>query len=286
MTATGQVAVPAFTNAVVATDNSTPASLLAITQDPTPGTLVALGTNMVTITVTDAAGNASQCTTALIVTQTVVQVDLWEVSMAGKPRATCVLKLGDDLSVTGYGIEQSLCGAFTMSGRWSHQPKGGISGTLNQSFTGTSCGHATSIQGTFATKPIKTAQISASGLNSLGKLRWKAVRSPNFPILITGWQGTLKIKKSVTNEIYNLTPGASKPGWYDIQGQSADASYTLTGALIVTSKNLVTAWIVRELPTGSVTSFYTGKVNLKKRTLKLTGTDATGAKPRISAVPR
>lgn len=286
-TGNGQVAVPAFTNAVVATDNSTSASLLDITQDPTPGTLVALGTNMVTITVTDAAGNASQCTTSLIVTQTVVQVDLWEVSMAGKPRATCVLRLGDDSSVTGYGIEQSLCGAFNMTGQWSQQPKGGISGTLNQLFSGTSCQHATNIEGTFTTKPSKTAQISASGLDSLGKLHWKAVRGPSFPVLITGWRGTLKVKKSVTEETYNLTPGDSKPGWYDIQGQSADASYTFTGALVVTSHNLVTAWIVRDLPTGPVTSFYTGKVNLaKKKTLKLTGKDALGAKHQISAVPQ
>jgi hypothetical protein len=211
-------------------------------------------------------------------------VTIWEVSMAGKPRATCVLQLADDLTVTGYGIEQSLCGTFSVTGIWSQELKGGISGTLSQLFSSTNCQHTTSIEGTFATKPIKTAQISASGLDSLGKLRWKAVRGPSFPSLATGWQGTLKIKKSVTEETYNLTPGASKPGWYDIMGQAADASYTFTGALIVTSRNLVTASIVRQLPGGSVASFYTGKVNLTKHTLSLKGTDATGAKHRISAV--
>jgi hypothetical protein len=69
----GQASVPVFTNAVVTTDNCTPTSMLAFTQKPTPGTLVGLGTNAVTITVKDAAGNASQCTTSFIVTQPVAQ---------------------------------------------------------------------------------------------------------------------------------------------------------------------------------------------------------------------
>jgi hypothetical protein len=71
--ANGQASVPVFTNAVVATDNCTPASALAITQNPIAGTLAGLGTNTITITVKDAVGNASQCATSFIVTQSVVQ---------------------------------------------------------------------------------------------------------------------------------------------------------------------------------------------------------------------
>src|SRR5579859_5661279 len=185
--------------------------------------------------------------------------------MEEKPHATCILQLAEDSSVTGYGIEQSLCGSFNMAGTWLPGLKGTISGRLSQSFSDTSCLHATNIQGTFTTKPSRTANISASGLDSLGKLKWKAVRGPSFPVLITGWRGTLKIKRTKTPEIYNLTPGVSKPGWYDIQGQAGDATYTFTGALIVTSRNNVTAWIVRNLPGGPVASYYTGKVNTKRK---------------------
>jgi uncharacterized protein DUF4038/collagenase-like protein with putative collagen-binding domain/glucodextranase-like protein/HYR domain-containing protein len=285
-TTNAQAVVPTLTNAVVAADNSTPARSLDITQDPTPGTLVGLGTNTVTITVTDASGNASQCMSSLIVTQTLVQAGIWEVSMVGKSRATCVLKIADDSSVSGYGIEESLCGAFSMAGSWTPETREEISGTVNQSFSATSCQHAASIEGAFTTGPIRTTTVNASGLDSLGRFRWSAVRGPSFPVLISGWQGTLRIKRSQTQEVYNLTPGNLKPGWYDIQGQSVDASYTLTGALIVTSRNLVTAWIVRELPSGPVASFYTGSVNLRRHTLSLTGTDATGARHRISAAPQ
>ena len=85
---------------------------------------------------------------------------------------------------------------------------------------------------------------------------------------------------------FAVTAVADGLSWYDIRGQSADGSYTLQGSLIVTSHNLVTAWIVRKLPTGSVASFYTGKVNPAKKALKLTGQDATGAKHRINAGPQ
>jgi hypothetical protein len=71
--ANGQAIVPVFTNAVAVADNCTRISMLAITQNPIPGTLAGLGTNTVTITVKDAAGNASHCTTSFTVTQSVTQ---------------------------------------------------------------------------------------------------------------------------------------------------------------------------------------------------------------------
>ncbi|MBW7864747.1 MAG: HYR domain-containing protein [Candidatus Hydrogenedentes bacterium] len=51
--------VPDFTGAVAATDNCDIAPV--ITQDPVAGTVVGLGVTAVTITVTDAAGNAETC---------------------------------------------------------------------------------------------------------------------------------------------------------------------------------------------------------------------------------
>ena len=282
-TTNGQVAVPVFTDSVVAVDNCTLANSLVITQDPAPGTLVGLGTNTVTITVTDAAGNASQCTTSLIVGQSVDQVALWEVAINGVPHATCVLQFASDMTVTGYGVEESLCGAFTVTGAWSQDQQGRISGTFDQTFfSNPNCQHGTIIDGTFAAKPSKSTRISATARDATGAFQWKAVQNPSFPVLVANWGGTLKIKNSKVAETYELTPEDSKPGLYDIRGQSADATYTLTGTLIVTSRDLVTAYIVRQFPTGPVGSFYSGKFNLSKQTLKLTGKDAAGMKHQLS----
>lgn len=60
-----QAMVPDFTGAVVASDCNGP---LSITQSPTAGTSVGVGTHTITITVTDAANNSSTCTTSFVVT--------------------------------------------------------------------------------------------------------------------------------------------------------------------------------------------------------------------------
>lgn len=65
-----EAVVPDFTGTVVASDMCSPSSDLVITQSPTNGTIVTTGTNTVTITVTDQAGNATNCTTSFIVVDT------------------------------------------------------------------------------------------------------------------------------------------------------------------------------------------------------------------------
>ena len=59
------VAVPDFTAALLATDNCTAAEALVKTQSPAAGTLVPLGSHLINLTVTDAAGNTSECSTTL-----------------------------------------------------------------------------------------------------------------------------------------------------------------------------------------------------------------------------
>ncbi len=59
------VAVPDFTAALLATDNCTAAEALVKTQSPAAGTLVSLGSHAINLTVTDAAGNTSVCSTTL-----------------------------------------------------------------------------------------------------------------------------------------------------------------------------------------------------------------------------
>ena len=62
-TINGQAALPDFTAAVTATDN---VGVTAITQVPTAGTLVDVGSTPVTIYVSDAAHNTNTCTTAFV----------------------------------------------------------------------------------------------------------------------------------------------------------------------------------------------------------------------------
>lgn len=62
-----QAAIPNLTGEIVATDNVTTAPALTITQTPAAGTLIGSGGATVTITVKDAAGNASTCSAIITV---------------------------------------------------------------------------------------------------------------------------------------------------------------------------------------------------------------------------
>jgi len=66
----GQAAVPDFLATLSAADTCTPAASLLKAQVPVAGTLVTCGTTTIAITVTDAAGNHTSCTTTFTVVDT------------------------------------------------------------------------------------------------------------------------------------------------------------------------------------------------------------------------
>jgi len=65
-----QGTIPDVAGEVVASDNCTAAGSLVVTQDPAAGTLVGLGDHVVTVTVSDVAGNSSTCTLTVTVQDT------------------------------------------------------------------------------------------------------------------------------------------------------------------------------------------------------------------------
>ena len=64
-----QGTIPNVIPEVVATDNCTPVASLVKTQNPAAGTVVAVGSHPITVTVTDGSGNVSSCTVAFSVFQ-------------------------------------------------------------------------------------------------------------------------------------------------------------------------------------------------------------------------
>ncbi len=65
-----QAPIPNVVPDIIASDNCTPASALVISQNPAAGTLVGLGPHPITVTVSDASGNSSTCTTLFTVNDT------------------------------------------------------------------------------------------------------------------------------------------------------------------------------------------------------------------------
>src|SRR5205814_799273 len=67
-----QAAVPNVLGGVTASDSCSGTNGITLVQSPVAGTLVGLGTNTITVTATDEAGNSATCTTTFTVTDTTV----------------------------------------------------------------------------------------------------------------------------------------------------------------------------------------------------------------------
>lgn len=93
-----QGVVPNVTSDVDASDNCTPTNLLTITQNPTPGTVVGIGTHTITLTVKDANNNSSTCTTTFEVFELTPPIALC------KP-FTVVLNAGGNGSITAADVD-------------------------------------------------------------------------------------------------------------------------------------------------------------------------------------
>src|SRR5204863_186042 len=63
-----QAALPNVLSGVTVSDNCSAPNAITLSQSPAAGTLVGLGTNTITVTATDAAGNSANCTTSFTVT--------------------------------------------------------------------------------------------------------------------------------------------------------------------------------------------------------------------------
>src|SRR5205085_1816349 len=69
---TCQAAVPNVLSGVTASDSCSGTNGITLVQSPAAGTLVGLGTNTISVTATDEAGNSATCTTTFTVSDTTV----------------------------------------------------------------------------------------------------------------------------------------------------------------------------------------------------------------------
>jgi formylglycine-generating enzyme required for sulfatase activity len=105
-----QGVVPDFTSSVVASDNCTP---VTITQFPALGAAVPLGVNVITISVTDGAGNVAQCAAVLTVSDTTGPAITWFPGQVSVPVGVgCQLQVPD---VASSVVAFDPCGAISLT---------------------------------------------------------------------------------------------------------------------------------------------------------------------------
>src|SRR5205814_8857500 len=99
-----QAAVPDVLGGVSVSDNCSAPGAITLSQSPAAGTPVGLGTNTITVTATDAAGNSATCTTSFTVTGNALSTVTCPAPTSANADGNCQAAVPNVLSgVTGRG---------------------------------------------------------------------------------------------------------------------------------------------------------------------------------------
>src|SRR5205814_2518325 len=110
-----QAAVPDVLGGVSVSDNCNAAGAITLSQSPAAGTLVGLGTNTITVTATDAAGNSANCTTSFAVTDNTAPTVTCPADSSASADANCQAAVPDVLGGVSVSDNCSAAGAITLS---------------------------------------------------------------------------------------------------------------------------------------------------------------------------
>src|SRR5206468_4501183 len=110
-----QATVPNVLGGVSVSDSCTPTNSITLTQSPLAGTLVGLGTNTITVTATDAAGNSATCTTSFVVTDNTAPTVVCSATPSAIADANCQAAVPDVLGGVSVSYNCSPTNAVTLT---------------------------------------------------------------------------------------------------------------------------------------------------------------------------
>src|SRR5213078_381070 len=110
-----QATVPDVLGGVTASDNCSPTNSITLIQSPAAGTLVGLGTNPITVTATDAAGNSATCTTSFVVTDNTAPTAVCSATPSAFADANCQATVPNVLGGVSVSDNCSATNAITLA---------------------------------------------------------------------------------------------------------------------------------------------------------------------------
>ncbi len=234
-----------------------------------------LGSHAITARATDTLGatNTSPAATITIGAKN-SPLGNWETTISGGDKGAQFLNFQDDFTASAYGIRLKTFGRESISGTWSFNAKGQVTGPflgeigLTNNWTGTMLGTAKSLKSFSAIVPT----------TAFGTFHWKGITATTSPDLSGTWTGLVTVVKTPAAVSYVLIPDTNTPGVFDI-ATSLDPSTTL-GEVLVTSKNKVYGYFIFN----SQPITMSGTVNVKSMTMSLTGMTSTAEKVKIKIV--
>jgi len=230
-----------------------------------------LGNHVITARATDALGATNTSATATItVGAKNSPLGDWEVTISGADKGAQFLTFNDDFTASAFGIRLKTFGLDDVSGHWSFNAKGQVTGPFIEQTDGTTNWTGT-LLGT--AKGLKT--LTATVPTASGAFHWKGIPATTFPDLSGTWTGLVTVVKTSTAVSYRITSNANDAAVFDI-ATSADPA-TVVGQLLVTSRNSVYGYVTFD---GKPINF-SGTFSASRLSLTLKGKDATMEKVSI-----
>jgi hypothetical protein len=196
----------------------------------------------------------------------------WELAVSGASKGTAYMTFADDFTFDGYGMVDGTFGLYTISGSWSFDAKHQVTGGYTETLNGNDL-----LSGVMTAKATGGKSLKASvgaGKVSSRKLNGKPAKATAD--LSGTWNAVGSSAKAPFSETYTLTPSATYDHVFDLDGTGV--SYSLSGSVLINSRNQLNV-----STTNGVVRSLTGKLNVKKGTASLKGSDNAGHPVKIQA---
>ena len=180
-------------------------------------------------------------------------IGTWEtqVTGVGPDSATCFLTFSNNLTWTGYGIALKSFGPITFAGTWGVDSKDRIIGGFTE-FRADG-----DIAGTITAGVPSGNKLRARAVTTHGRLRVKGDPLSTTPdVSGSNWVGEVRTRSNTSFQSYAFTASTNLPGWFDITGSGIGqgGTYTVSGALAITSGRNANGFLVSDFGSGNTTS--------------------------------
>jgi hypothetical protein len=212
--------------------------------------------------------------------QSTSPVGTWQVSVLGADKGTLMMTFSNNFTVTGYGITRKQFGFITLAGSWSLNSKGDAVAAYIQTVNGAGSAFTLTIH------ILPSGRFRGKATGGHGGYRCKGEQPESFSDLTGSWNAAVRRKVKPLNESFVTTASSNYPAVFDVTGQglSGTTSYTLSGAILVSSHDAVSAALNRTFGTDTQHSSLAGTFKAARSKMMLAGDDDTGAHLTETAV--
>ena len=206
-------------------------------------------------------------------------VGTWEVNLTGADQGIAYVTFEDDQDFTAYGVSVESFGLFTLSGTWTVDDKGLLTGSYAETINGAD------VTGTISGK-VTAQKLSGKIAATNGNFTFAGTPEKDTQNLSGSWTGIAVLGKTRLSEIYQIAPTGT-PHVFQITGfgvSPTGGEFDISGVALAGSKGKVRVFALSEYPwaeTPGATNL-SGIVNVAKTKGVLRGFETTGQPIKIS----